>query len=810
MPFQVAARTLLHLGAELISSDGVALFELVKNAFDAGSKRVTIDVTVRIPHSILLNFIEYSRSQDISVESDSGAVTSIEAFKQTALATIDMTVPNIQEFRQTILEAETWPDLLRVLTESNSIVVSDTGEGMSLQTLNDVYLTIGTRSRRLLRDKGHNNSSGRPLLGEKGIGRLSAMRLGTQLHVESTQADESKWNVLDIDWSVFSHDSDALLSEFKIEPHLGASKRDTSVSGTIIRISWLTSAWSKDRLETLAIQEFSKLTDPFTETTIFPIQLRFNQEPVIIPRFKNLLLENAHAIVKAQFIQQSNGEMRLSGSVRYRERQQYFALEGAHLISVVLNPLEKPRVKKSLDLTNNLLPSEGMERMRLLKSLGPFNLEIYWYNRRILTALEGIGDRNTVANLVREWGGGIMVFRDGFRVLPYGDLRDDWLDLDRRAFSSSGYKVNRAQLIGRLNITSVLNSELIDQSNREGLRDSEEKFVLISLLKYVIQMELRAFLDKTDKELSAREPVLIEELEKRVEDEDRQLRINLDKLAGRVPEIKREGSLFNEIRTSSSHLREIMQEVQVIASEYEQGRRQLLNLAGIGLSVEVLAHELNRATEHALLTLANVREGSSPNSQDALIRTLEVQLKTLQKRLQILDQLSTAGRQRKEKFDLINVIRDIFESKQIPFANEQITPILELEPSSKINKFMINAVKGMMMQILDNLITNSIYWLRQQRMLDPTFKAEIKVTVDATAKELRVTDNGPGILPGLKERIFEAFVSTKPPGQGKGLGLFIAREIAKYHGEDVFLAEKTTEPDGTYNTFVLTLGGVTA
>jgi signal transduction histidine kinase len=133
---------------------------------------------------------------------------------------------------------------------------------------------------------------------------------------------------------------------------------------------------------------------------------------------------------------------------------------------------------------------------------------------------------------------------------------------------------------------------------------------------------------------------------------------------------------------------------------------------------------------------------------------------------------------------------------------------LEIEPSPKTNQFIVNAVKGMVMQVLDNLITNSIYWLRQQRMLNPTLKPEIRVTVDTAVKELRITDNGPGVRPELKERIFEAFVSTKPPGQGKGLGLFIAREIAKYHGEDVFLAEHATGSDGTYHTFVLTLGGM--
>lgn len=49
MPFKVTARTILQLGCELISSDGIAFYELIKNAFDDGAKRVLVDCTNRMP-----------------------------------------------------------------------------------------------------------------------------------------------------------------------------------------------------------------------------------------------------------------------------------------------------------------------------------------------------------------------------------------------------------------------------------------------------------------------------------------------------------------------------------------------------------------------------------------------------------------------------------------------------------------------------------------------------------------------------------------------------------------------------------------
>ena len=113
----------------------------------------------------------------------------------------------------------------------------------------------------------------------------------------------------------------------------------------------------------------------------------------------------------------------------------------------------------------------------------------------------------------------------------------------------------------------------------------------------------------------------------------------------------------------------------------------------------------------------------------------------------------------------------------------------------------------MVVQVLENLLGNSVYWLRQERLLNPAHKSEIMIAIDTEAQQLSVTDNGPGIVQGLKDRVFEAFFTTKPAGQGKGLGLFIGREIARYHGADLYLAEPP-EGDKTCHTFVLTLGGM--
>ena len=87
--------------------------------------------------------------------------------------------------------------------EMNYIEVRDTGHGMSIDELSDIFLRIGTSVKR------KENLAGAKNLGDKGIGRLSAMRLGNRLHVKTSRNRDTHWNLLDIDWTLFSHDDES-------------------------------------------------------------------------------------------------------------------------------------------------------------------------------------------------------------------------------------------------------------------------------------------------------------------------------------------------------------------------------------------------------------------------------------------------------------------------------------------------------------------------------------------------------------------------------------------------------------------------
>jgi hypothetical protein len=183
--------------------------------------------------------------------------------------------------------------------------------------------------------------------------------------------------------------------------------------------------------------------------------------------------------------------------------------------------------------------------------------------------------------------------------------------------------------------------------------------------------------------------------------------------------------------------------------------------------VEFLAHELNRATQHALGTLAENKATNRPITPQTL-QNLELQLKTLQKRLSTLDPATTSGRNRRERFDIAQIAQQTIDGHKAEFKRHNITaPDVVILPRQKSVEVLM--VKGMVVQVLENLLSNSVYWLKQEQRLRHNFSARIDVVIDADSRELRVTDNGPGVSNADAEHIFKPFFTRKPPGEGKGL-----------------------------------------
>ncbi|WP_158278021.1 sensor histidine kinase [Caulobacter endophyticus] len=706
-----------------------------------------------------------------------------------ALSAVDVEAPQADELIEQLRGADTKRDFVAAFREANKIEIDDDGDGMSADTLEEVYLTIGTGNRARERERllaAGQADEERVILGEKGLGRLSAMRLGDYLQVVTATADDHHWNVLEIDWNKFADAADNDISSIDIEPEEGADK-SSDRQGTLIRIASLTSAWTHDKLEALARDHFSKLVDPFSHRSL-PLKLAFNGIAVEIPPFATFILDHAHGVFNAELTFDEEGHPTLSGSMNYRlrNRRRPFNFRGVEIASFA-----------------------GDASGETLRRMGPFTLEVYWFNRRVLKKIDGIGDLAAVRRLLASWAGGVALYRDGYRVNPYGGPKDDWLSLDQDAFSTSGFKLNRGQIVGRALISKSENKYLVDQSNREGLKDTSEKDAFVAILSAIMEF-FRGFVVEVDEEFARANRVEAADTLERFRQEDARLEEIMPALLSLLGATSEGKKLSSRLRNAIGTLREAASEVEAAAKAQEQERNRVMHLASVGLLIEILAHELYRATAGGLRTIASARASRDPKSTNTQLRVLDAQLRTLQKRLKVLDPLSTNARQTKEDFEIVEWTRDIVES----FSSQNSRSNIAFETISRPNgaRRQIRAVKGMFVQIIENLLSNSVYWVKQQNKYDRGGSVPggdepigtITVLVEPAEGRISVIDDGPGIPEDRREIVFQPFFTTKKQKQGRGLGLYISRELAAYHGASLTLGD--ADEDGYIHSVILELG----
>lgn len=758
MSFSFEARTLLELGKELISTDEVALYELIKNAVDAGSPNVQIDVRSSLAHTDYREAVRQLREtaralSEVTAFLRGKMVIDGDSRCDECLSALDRTTDR-GKYGET-LDAH--------YARLNSIVIRDTGEGMSLGDLKDVYLRIGTRHRRQQNEGGANK------LGDKGIGRLSAMRLGDLLTVETSRAGESHWNVLNVDWGMFSHSEDMLVEDIAVAPERGERKRQQNDHGTKVRICRLNSDWTWVRFNELLEGKIARFVDPFEAGLANRlIVARHNGRRATIPSIPKALMKHAHASCRATFCFE-NGEPLIVGKVDYREKQRTTKIEACGSEVMTLNRITRKRRAKRGHAAFEETPISQEALLRL----GGFELEIYWYNRLIVDSIEGLTENKTASrNEIARWSGGPMLYRYGFRVLPFGDPDDDWISLDKRAFRSRGFKLNRQQVFGRVRIETP-HRFLSEQTNREGLVQSDVSDALKRLVEWVINVEFRHFINQVDEE---------EKLQFRKEQlENNQILRAERTLAEAVADLRNvlDGQCEAELEDVDKTARNLRQEALGVLNRLEEvqkqsteDREQFVYLAGVGLMTEFIFHELERAVSHTMRVISEV--GATPGSVSAL----KDQLQTLHKRVAAFDELTGEKRQTKSRFDLCELVREVLGNHEREFSRHNIDLVLDLPE----DEFIVRAVRGMFIQILENLVVNAAYWLKRQAEYEENFVPRLVVAVDGIARRMTVQDNGPGVPLSRKERIFQPFVTTKPSGMGKGLGLFIARDMAEYHG----------------------------
>ena len=669
----------------------------------------------------------------------------------------------------------------------NSITISDTGSGMSLKELDTVFLVIGTSSRKDEIDAAVASGKSRaPFLGEKGIGRLSAMRLGDRLSVRTTRTNDTYHNLIEIDWSDFN-DASKMIEDIDVKPRRGKKKNQTGASGTDIKIGKLNADWSEKRVDRLAIDDFSLLVNPLGKVTGHRIAVFWNGKRVNIRRLEKSFISHANAFVRGKYRVGKAGpelELRIELHNIGFEHPREVSIETASadvLHGALVGPKAKRRRQNKRDIDYSAL-----------NRVGPFEFELYWFNRSILRKGKTTGEYQALRNLLDQWMG-VRLYRDGFRVYPYGSEDNDWLELDKTALASKGYALNRIQLVGQVGIGRLQNPLLIDQTNREGLRHTPEEAILKETVQFAVE-RLRDEMNRITKEQKdAKEPFVADET--KTVDLEKRMKTAIQSIRKIVPSEHQE--VVQELELMREEFERYAAKARERIADMEKDADQMLAMAGIGLMVEVVAHELTRSAEDALDVLNTLKRKTVPEEIRRRLESLRASMTSISKRLRILDPLSVTGRQRKERFNLDELLHEIMEAHEAQFERHQIKQTVLLPDRS----VQVSAVKGMVVQVLENLISNSIYWLDVEKQRKMSFQPELTISLEDNPPRIRFTDNGPGISKQYQDRIFDLFFSLKDKSRRRGLGLYIAREAAEHNGGALTLDLDALNEEGRFSTF---------
>ncbi|EGR2796387.1 sensor histidine kinase [Vibrio navarrensis] len=769
--FRIAARALRQLGAELITSDEIALNELIKNALDAKSNQVSIKICNPFKNS-RSNFV-------VNIESLSKDEL-LEKVKNNFLDDYDFQ-GIIEVFKQKLenCKPDQFSNIINDLYDDLcSISIEDDGMGMDADKLQNSFLVIGTPTKWIEKQ----SESDSELLGEKGVGRLSMMRLGRYSKVKSKVDGDCHENLIDFDWQKFD-DPKLFLDQVEVPVVIGSLKSKEE-HGTQILIKGIYGHWNEEKISDFIHTYIRRLQNPFGKKSRFPILIYLNEirQPVekIYPWFKKAA--NFSASIKLMI--SVDNPCSLRSELTWRGTS-------------------SPEIREWTE--QDLLRLLGEDNVPLdiskLQELGSFELDLLWFNRSDLKGPNIDHSPSQIKEELNLWCGGYAIYRDNFRIGMTGSLEDDWLKVDTGSLKSQGFAFNRYQTVGALSITQKENPKLLDAANREKLINCEHLDLLKKLLTEVVNKEIKSHIEvfKKQKSNSLAQEATAEET---ISDAKARLKIAQQKAMDLKKIVSKDKQIIvseinHVLKTQYENLRKYERAIKLATDQ----RIEVLELAGLGMVVEKVVHELARLTTKTIDNL-KILEKQNPNQDmSGVIAIIREQINVTNKRIRTVDALSPSGKNNKEIFNLAKAIQDIIDGFSGRLKRHNVNVYFTVDDEYENQNFNVHMVKGLVALVLENLLANSIYWLQQGLILGET-ERNIFINIDTKSHILSVKDNGPGIDPSAKKDIFRAYYSNRP--KGKGLGLFICNEVAEYHECSMYL-DSEEDDDGRLRRFILEL-----
>ena len=157
-------------------------------------------------------------------------------------------------------------------------------------------------------------------------------------------------------------------------------------------------------------------------------------------------------------------------------------------------------------------------------------------------------------------------------------------------------------------------------------------------------------------------------------------------------------------------------------------------------------------------------------------------------------------RERREQINLASFVEELGH-----FYEERLAAIgIKLVVQTHSKGFSVYMNRGKLTQVFDNLVLNAEYWLKES--IGAGFIEKGEITFAVGEPYVRVTDNGRGVEESVEDSLFEPFVTMKRTGEGRGLGLFVCRQLLDSESCELTLLTDRNERGRRY-VFELDLSG---
>ena len=636
-----------------------------------------------------------------------------------------------------------------------NLEISDNGTGMTRESLIEGFMRLSSMAKVL---EPISPQFERQRAGRKGIGRFAVQRLGQRVVITTQTYSSSLALRIAIDWDRFEGGKD--LSNVASQVEQVEKKCE---EGTTLLIEGLRDGWT-DAAVNRAYRYVSDLLQPF------PLTARMEKNKAD-PGFKVNVFrqvgEDIQTIAdeESQFLDYALAKIE---GVVDEDGRGYWSIES----------------RKFPDINELVLPigSDPDDPVKKFLWLRDIRLRAYYYISQV-GLLPHLLDR-PIRNFLDEQGG-IRVYRNGFRVLPYGEYGNDWLGMDQaQARRKILPPLSNRNVYGFIEIFDPAGEVFEETASREGLIENPAFEELQNFASRILRAATLRVASARDRKpiASGREDQIENPPEERIREATRRLRE-----AGTWSKV---GRFLEEVEEIDKGLDEMERERRALLGEIGM----LRVLAGLGIVISEFTHEIRQLVPGVIVAARELATQLKEPPLAEIASDLHQSVQRFRTYASYFDQTVQENVSRdldtQELGDVVQRFVRVMRS-----AAERTGTAIEKNVEG-IDLHTIPMHPSEWVSILFNLYSNA-----QKAIKRMGRQGRIYVCAGRSGDQVHIefADNGDGIPAEYADRIFEPFFTTSIPSggafdssedmQGSGLGLKIVRDIVEGYGGRVTLVD---------------------